>query len=81
MRNKLRKLYWLLLGIPDLPPKDFIVKFKINEYNGKIYAPRSNTMAQLYVAGRSVEDIAAIYNVTRERIRQCIWKAYRESLK
>lgn len=35
-------------------------------------------MAASYSKGDSLEDIAKRYNVTRERIRQCIMKYYRE---
>ncbi len=75
---KFRELLWEFVGRPDVPPKVFKVKPKKNAYTNKLYMPRHYEMAAMYLDGKSVEEIANCYNVTRERIRQCLWKAYRE---
>lgn len=79
MKLTFRHFLWRIFGWPDLPPKDFIVRNKVNQYSGKEYQPRYDTMALLYLDGKSLLEIAEIYNVTQERVRQCLWKAYRKS--
>jgi DNA-directed RNA polymerase sigma subunit (sigma70/sigma32) len=44
-----------------------------------MYVPRSNNMMLGYLTGESIEDIAKEFNVTRERVRQCLWKVYNET--
>lgn len=39
--------------------------------------PRYKVVAFNYLEGRSIQELADIYGVTRERIRQMLWKAYR----
>ena len=81
MKYKLLKLYWKLFGRPDCPPKKFSVDLKVNQYTTQTYYPRYRSMALEYQKGVSVEDIAEYYGVTRERVRQCLWKAYYDSEK
>lgn len=78
--KKIRHLIWQLFGRPELPPRNFRLIAKINKYNNKqIYIPRYYEMANMYLNNYDLIDIAKEYNVTRERVRQCIWKAYREN--
>lgn len=74
----IRHLYWRLFGYPDLPPKSFRVKPRRNPYTNNLYFPRSYIMTNMYLNGFELQEIADHYNVTRERIRQCIWKCYKE---
>lgn len=72
---------WKLLDKPesDLPPKDFEIVERINSLTGKLLRPRANEMTRMWKSGKSAEEIASHFNVTRERVRQCIWKTYRSS--
>ncbi len=70
----LKHLYWHYFGYPDLPPRTFTVKTGTREF-------RYHTMARIYLNGSTIEEIAKSYNVTRERVRQCIWKVYWQSYK
>lgn len=79
MKYKLLRLYWSIVGRPDLPPKNFIIKPRINCYTGDPYIPRYTKYASLWLDGNTIEEIAERTNVTRERVRQCIWKAYHEA--
>lgn len=82
IKHKLLELYWKLFGQPDVPPK--LKNYKpevLNKFSGELYIPRRNDMYEFYCSGATIEDIAKIYNVTRERVRQCCWKAYRESIR
>jgi hypothetical protein len=79
LRVKLRHAIWKLFGRPDLPPKDFKVEHRINPRTNRFYD--RCVMSQAYVNGITIERIAMQYNVTRERVRQMIWKSYRESIK
>ena len=72
---------WKLFGMPDVPPCPINTAKKINRFSGKEYFPRYLTMAHLYNKGWHIESIAILHNVTRERVRQCLWKAYREGKK
>lgn len=66
---------------PEVPiQRDFTLKPLVSDYTGKPWTPRSHEIAQLYLDGKEYEEIAAIYNVTRERVRQCVAKARRQSL-
>lgn len=82
MIHRLSSLMWKLFGQPDIPPKlkDFNPNMT-NSYTGKTRKLRYNEMYFLYLTGQGAEDIAKTYNVTRERVRQCLWKAYRESIR
>ena len=75
---KFRRLCWKLFGCPDLPPKPYSLVNKFNQFTSKGYTPRYQRMAVMYLADLSIEVIADQYNVTRERVRQNIWKAYRD---
>lgn len=50
------------------------------EFKGYFPKPliRKRMMTFMYKHGSSIEEIAEAYNVTRERVRQCIWNQYRE---
>lgn len=74
----LRDIKWKLFGRPAFPPKDFKVIAKINQYTGIPYFPRHYDMARMYLNGIDPWHIAKRHNVTRERVRQCLWKAYQE---
>ena len=50
-------------------------------YMNNRYRDRYKCMAFCYSCGDSLETIANEYNCTRERVRQCIWKYYREKTK
>lgn len=69
--KRLLTFYWQVFGYPDIPPK-FILWRAI-----RIYKPRAYEMNRRYLIGCSLEEIAKQYNVTRERVRQCLWKVYR----
>lgn len=69
---------WKIFGYPDLPPKNFKLDPRANQYSGHVYIPRSYKMVFLYQEGKSLEEIANIFSCTRERVRQCIWKEYRK---
>lgn len=64
----------------DSVPKDFIVKPRTSS-DGTPYFNRSHYMAQRYLSGEDMWDIAKVFNVTRERVRQCVAKIRRESMK
>ena len=75
----IKHLYWRWFGYPDLPPKSFKLKCKTNQYTNEDYFPRYYIMTRFYLHGKSLEQIASLFNVTRERVRQCIWKCYWDS--
>ncbi len=77
--KKIKHLMWKLFGYPDLPSRNFKLKSKINKYTGNNYIPNYYKIASLYKEGYTLEILASIFNITRERARQCIWKAYREN--
>jgi hypothetical protein len=77
-KYKVRRFFWNIFGWPDLPPRNFNVTVKHNNYTGKFYMPNYRVMGRMYSLGHDVEFIAKEFNVTRERVRQCIWKSYRE---
>lgn len=80
MLTKIRELYWQVVGWPDVPPRNFPYKSsKISPYTGKPLKMRCFSIASDYSNGLSLEFIATMNNITRERVRQCLWKAYRES--
>lgn len=57
--------------------RDFQVVPRINQYTGERYITRSQPIAELFLQGKSFEEIASLYNVTRERVRQCVAKERR----
>lgn len=75
----LYELWWRVTGYPDQPPLVFKIEPKIHEDGSQYYYPRYQHMALMYLNGHTIESIAELNGVTRERVRQCIWKAYRES--
>lgn len=77
--KSIRHLIWRIFGYPDSPPKNFKIKFSYHFPSDKVYLKRYLQMAFLWQQNYSLEDIAKEYNVTRERVRQCIWKAYIEN--
>lgn len=77
--KSIRHLIWKLFGTPELPPRNFKLMPKINVYTGKEYTPRYYTLTRIYNSGVEIDKIASAFNLTRERVRQCIWKAYREN--
>lgn len=82
MKHKILNFIWKIFGYPDLPPRDFRAKPRINKYTGKeLKRTRYDEMIKLYLDGSSISRIAKEFNVTRERVRQYAWKAYRENTK
>lgn len=80
MKRKLRDLYWSMFGWPEYPPKDFEPKLKlVPKEAGGLIISKYYQMAYFYVNGVKPEDIAELFGVTRERVRQCLWKAYRQT--
>jgi hypothetical protein len=79
IKRRLYAFWWKIAGYPDLPPKIFNLEAKRNTYTAQLYWPRYYDMAYRYLQDEPIESIANGYNVTRERVRQCIWKAYREN--
>ena len=80
MRRRLRELLWRLFGWPDIPPQKCVkLVARVNQYTGFPLVLRRDEMTSQYLAGHDIETIAEMHNVTRERVRQCLWKAYRES--
>lgn len=77
LKAKLRRIWWGIVGCPDYPPTDGNIATRISQYSGKFYVPRSFYVYIRYANGESIEDIATSLNVTRERIRQILWKEYR----
>lgn len=75
---KLLEIYWQMFGYPELPPKDFVVKPIERDYDGTYYMPKSYQVAEEYLSGTPVEELAEKYKITRERVRQLLWKAYKE---
>jgi DNA-binding transcriptional regulator YdaS (Cro superfamily) len=78
MEKVFRTLWWKLVGTPDLPPR-FKLAPRLSIYTGKPLTLRSQIMAEQWLAGDTVDEIATKAVVTRERVRQCIWKEYRRS--
>lgn len=74
--KKLRHLYWKYFGQPDTPPQDFPLLPSVNEYNLKVYYPKYFKYSVHFRNGTSLQEIADKEKVTRERVRQCLWKAY-----
>lgn len=63
---------------------EMIKKSKKEDLGGVKFRPvfrRYVEMAAHYSLGESLEEIAKEHNVTRERVRQCIMKYYREKRK
>jgi predicted DNA-binding protein YlxM (UPF0122 family) len=79
-KKRLRKLWWRIFGWPDTPPP-FKIKARTNAYTGKLYYSKADLMANKYINGLTIQEIAKFYNVTRERVRQCIWKSWRDNEK
>lgn len=74
--KKLRHLYWRYFGQPDVPPQDFPLLPSISEYSLKVYYPKYFKYSIHFRNGYSLEEIAVKERVARERVRQCLWKAY-----
>lgn len=52
----------------------FNIKFRRANVGAGVDMARVDAMAQMYRAGRTLEDIGAVFGVTRERVRQIIAK-------
>ena len=78
IKLKIRRLYWRIFGQPNYPPLDFTLIDKINLYTDEPIVPRYQRISSLYLIGIDIQSISDYYNVTRERVRQCVWKSYRE---
>lgn len=77
MLNKLRLWYYFYFA-PDLPKQSAIrTDPVINRYSLTPYYPRYVIMAIMYKDGWTIQEIAEKFNVPRERVRQCLWKAAR----
>lgn len=57
--------------------KSLQVHPKVNRYTLEPYYPRYILMAILYKDGFTIEEIATMYDCTRERVRQCLAKVQR----
>lgn len=55
--------------------KKFGIKFRRGD-EGTVDLDRADTMASMYRAGRTLEEIGQVYGVTRERVRQIITKVH-----
>lgn len=58
--------------------RDFQVVVEVNSFTGKCTTNRSKDIAQKFLEGKSFEELAHEYNVTRERIRQIVAKERRK---
>lgn len=58
--------------------RDFQVMVEVNSLTGKHTTSRSKDVAQKFLEGKSFEELAQEYNVTRERIRQIVAKERRK---
>jgi hypothetical protein len=61
-------------------PKDFKLKLITSSISGKPFRPSYYDMAQMYLDGKEVAEIAKAFNVTRTRVWMCLAKARRISL-
>lgn len=81
MLTKLVYLYYRWFGYPDTPPRWLFSsepKPKKRIYSDGYHWPRYYDMAWRYWAGNDIEIMAEKYNVTRTRVRSCLWKYLRE---
>ena len=80
---KLKHWYYVNILRADLPPKMPLnmLKPRRGELSNRIIGERCYKVYALYIAGLSIEEIASFYQVTRERIRQMVWKEFRTQLK
>lgn len=79
----MRKLYfavlrWLNDGEPSIQEALYVLQTKYR-FTSQMLRSRKTTamMLTLYTAGHSLEHIAKVFKVTRERVRQMIRKACR----
>lgn len=80
MVNKLLKLKWFLFGLPDYPPRSFeVLAYKSVYNNGEPFFTRGQEVSKKYLAGAEPEQLAKELNVTRERVRQILWKDWRRA--
>ena len=73
--------YWYWRKYKYIPHKDEVFQLYciVNPESKENY--RSTTglfIVQTYMLGLSIESTAKHYNVTRERVRQMVWKYYRK---
>lgn len=66
---KLRHLKWFLFGRPEYPPR-------VWPKAGNDISKTSKRVAFLYADGGCPKLIAQRFGVTRERVRQILWKEY-----
>ena len=69
IKYKYRRIVWSTFGYPEAPPRDFV-------YLGSEFL-KSQVVVLRYLKGEQIYSIAQDYNVTRERVRQIVWKYYR----
>lgn len=74
--KKLIHLYWKYFNRPEIPPQDFPIIPRINTASFDVYVPEYLKYTIMYRNEMTLEEIAEKQNKTRERIRQCLWKAY-----
>lgn len=68
-----------LLGeFPKDQARDFQVIVEVSSLTGTHATNRSKDIAQKFLEGKSFEELAQEYNVTRERIRQIVAKERRK---
>jgi hypothetical protein len=73
MRIKLRHLKWFLFGKPDYPPRI------MPQLKSPLVMSRSELIGFLFAVGGRADEIAQDFNITRERVKQILWKAYYQS--
>lgn len=80
MKYAILNLYWSVFGYPDYPPKLKNHNPRLNSVTRGVVVTRSYSMYRFYCSNGDIQTIADFYDVTRERVRQCLWKEYRRNM-
>ncbi len=72
--------FWLYRWKRGLPHPDELNKMERYDLERRV-GHRRYVMARLYAEHYTIEYIADLFNVTTERVRQCVYKVYREDKK